>query len=382
MQSVSETILHNIHTLIVVVAPTGQVSYVSPSVQRLLGFEGEQLLGEGWWQLPRSSQEESTEVKNQILSILHAPKKTSVPVFEREMCTSKGSKKFILWNTSLAADGSLVGFGYDITDRKHTGILLETKIKEMQLKNTELLASITYAKRIQQSILADKYGLSVCLKESFIYYQPKDIVSGDLYWYFKKENKLYVAAVDCTGHGVPGALMSVVANGLLRNIIVKRNLSDPAQILFALDEELQSALISEGSADGMDIALCEIDLTTKKCKFSGAFRPLLLIRENKITEYKGNKFPIGPYGGVEKHFTLHEIDLQTGDALYLFSDGYADQFGGDKNKKFNRKNFYEMLQSLQDMTMEEQASFLEYAHNNWRQDEPQTDDVLVIGLKI
>jgi len=381
MKSVSDTILHNLNTLLVVVNTSGEVNYVSPSVQRLLGFDSKALLGNGWWKLPRASEEESARIKNQILSGIKTPG-SLVPVIEREMLTATGDKKYIVWNTCISDDGSLVGIGYDITERKRAEFLLDKKIKELQLKNNELTESITYAQRIQQSILANPDGLSEHVSDSFIHYQPKDIVSGDLYWYYKKENKLYVAAVDCTGHGVPGALMSVVANGLLRNIIVKRNLANPAEILFALDEELQLALLNENSADGMDIALCEIDLTSKKLSFSGAFRPLVLIRDNKLIEFKASKYPIGLYVDVKKQFDLHEYDLQTGDSLYLFSDGYSDQFGGERNKKFQRKNFYELLLSIQDMDMTEQCSFLEYAHNNWRQDLPQTDDILVIGLKI
>ncbi len=381
MKSVSDTILHNLNTLLVVVNTSGEVNYVSPSVKRLLGFGGEQLLGEGWWVLPRASKEESKRVKNQILSGIKTPG-SLVPAIEREMTTATGEKKYIVWNTCISYDGNHVGIGYDITERKRAEFLLDKKIKELQIKNTELTESITYAQKIQQSILANPNGLSEYVSDSFIHYQPKDIVSGDLYWYYKKENKLYVAAVDCTGHGVPGALMSVIANGLLRNIIVKRNLANPAEILFALDEELQSALLSENSADGMDIALCEIDLTSKKISFSGAFRPLVLIRDNKLVEFKASKYPIGLYVEIEKKFTLHKYNLQAGDTLYLFSDGYNDQFGGEKNKKFQRKNFYDLLLSIQDMDMPEQRSFLEYAHNNWKQDLPQTDDILVIGLKI
>ncbi len=382
MNAIGEAILQNLNTLIVVIDPKGEVSYTSPSVQRLLGFNTTELLGNGWWNLPRASAEEGLLVKKQILSVIEKSDKIRIPVFEREVFTAKGEKKVIVWNSNLAEDGSLVGIGYDITERKYTEGLLDKKIKELQVKNSEMLESIAYAQRIQKSILANPDGLSEYVSDSFIYYQPKDIVSGDLYWYYKKENKLYVAAIDCTGHGVPGALMSVIANGLLRTTIVKRNLENPAEILFALDEELQSALLTEGAADGMDIALVEIDLDTKKIKFSGAFRPLVLIRDGKIIEYKASKYPIGLYAGVEKKFDLHEFDLQTNDTLYMFSDGYSDQFGGERSKKFNRKNFYEMLLSIQDMNMSEQGSFLEYAHNNWKQDEPQTDDLLVIGLKI
>jgi PAS domain S-box-containing protein len=381
MKTVSETILHNLNTLLVVVNPNGEVNYVSPSVQRLLGFDSTELLGNGWWKLPRASEEGGVLVKNQILSVLQKPG-SSLPTYEREMFSAGGEKKFIVWNMCPADDGGLVGIGYDVTERKHAELLLDKKMKELQLKNNELTESITYAQRIQQSILANPDGLTEFVSDSFIHYKPKDIVSGDLYWYFKKGDKLYVAAVDCTGHGVPGALMSVVANGLLRNIIGKKDFANPAEILFALDEELESALMDGNSADGMDLALCEIDSVRKKLSFSGAFRPLVLIRDNALVEFKGSKYPIGLYAEVEKTFDLHEYDLQTGDSLYLFSDGYSDQFGGEKNKKFQRKNFYDLLLSIQDMDMTEQHSFLEYAHNNWKQDLPQTDDILVIGLKI
>src|ERR1700739_2336621 len=325
MNAIGEAILQNLNTLIVVIDPKGEVSYTSPSVQRLLGFNTTELLGNGWWNLPRASAEEGLLVKKQILSVIEKSDKIKIPVFEREVFTAKGEKKTIVWNSNMAEDGSLVGIGYDITERKRAESLLDKKIKELQVKNTEMLESIAYAKRIQQSILAKPDGLSEYVSDSFIYYQPKDIVSGDLYWYYKKQTQLYVAAVDCTGHGVPGALMSVVANGLLRNIIVKRNLGNPSEILFALDEELQAALLSENASDGMDIALCEIDLISKKLSFAGAFRPLVLIRENKLIEFKASKFPIGFYVDTKKQFDLHEYNLQTGDALYLFSDGYSDQ---------------------------------------------------------
>lgn len=380
MESVSETILRNLNTLLVVIDPRGEVSYVSPSVQRLLGFETSELLGSGWWKLPRASEEESLLVKSQIMSVMKTP--GSQPVIEREMCSARGDKKYIVWNLCNSGDGGLVGIGYDVTERKQAELLLGQKIKELQHKNSELTESITYAQRIQRSILADPEGLQQHVGGSFIYYQPKDIVSGDLYWYYKKENKLYVAAADCTGHGVPGALMSVIANGLLRNNIVKRNLPNPADILHALDEELHTALFGEHATDGMDIALCEIDLQNKKMLFSGAFRPLVLIRNGQLHEFKGSKFPIGQYSGISKCFDLHSYELQAGDTLYLFSDGYCDQFGGERNKKFQRRNFYELLLSIQDMELDEQCSFLEYAHNNWRQDLPQTDDILVMGVRI
>jgi PAS domain S-box-containing protein len=381
MKSVSETILHNLNTLLVVVDPDGEVSYVSPSVQRLLGYDSAELLGGGWWRLPRRSPAESASVKTEILELMQRPS-LAAPVYEREMRAARGDVKYVVWNVCRSEDGGLVGIGYDVTERKRAEMLLGEKVKELQLKHSELTGSISYARRIQQSILADPEGLAQHLSDAFIYYQPKDIVSGDLYWYYRKENKLYVAAVDCTGHGVPGALMSVVANGMLRNTIVKKSPASPAEILYALDEELQLAFPGENVSDGMDVALCEIDLEQKVVSFSGAMRPLVLVRDGKPAEIKGSKFPIGAFTGVRKQFALHRLQASAGDSLYLFSDGYADQFGGERSKKFQKKNFYELLASMQHMDMTEQSSFLEYAHNNWRQHEEQTDDILVIGLKI
>ncbi|MBS1647970.1 MAG: SpoIIE family protein phosphatase [Bacteroidetes bacterium] len=381
MNFIGEAILQHLNTLIVVISPQGEINYVSPSVQRLLGYHASQLLGNGWWELPRESAAEGLAIKNQVLE---ATKKSKghIPIFERYVTTAQGAKKYIVWNSHLTENGNLVSIGYDISDRKQAEQLLNEKVKELQKKNAEMSESIAYAKRIQQSILVHPEGLNKEVADSFILYRPKDVVSGDLYWYYKKGNKLYVAAVDCTGHGVPGALMSVMAYGLLRNNIAKRNLNNPAQILYALDEELQAELLTQGTADGMDIALIEIDFETQKVQYAGAFRPLILIRNGQLIEFKASKFPIGLYGGVEKQFDLHEFNWLPGDALYLFSDGYADQFGGERNKKFNRKNFYETLLSIQDMTMEEQASFLEYTHNNWKQNETQTDDILVMGIKL
>jgi serine phosphatase RsbU (regulator of sigma subunit) len=251
-------------------------------------------------------------------------------------------------------------------------------------KNKELVDSISYSQRIQQAILPRLSLLQSTFKEAFVLYKPKDIISGDFYWYYERNNLVYVAAIDCTGHGVPGALMTILANSLMKNI-VRQNIFDPGIILKKLDEYLYEELNlnrENKTPDGMDISLCVFDFEQNTLQFAGAFRPLVLIRDNEFFEFRGARYPIGFYDNIDKNFETTEIHLQKGDSFYLFSDGYVDQFGGEKQKKFNKKAFRNLLLDIQYLSLEEQEGYLEYVFNNWKQQEEQTDDVCVIGLKI
>ena len=220
--------------------------------------------------------------------------------------------------------------------------------------------------------------------DAFVLYQPKDVVSGDYYFFYQRGSKSFVAAVDCTGHGVPGALMSIIANGILKEVIVKKGITEPSEILYALDEELFAALNKKGeiTSDGMDVALAVFDSENNSVRYSGAFRPMILLRDNELIEFEANRYPIGFYADVEKIFVSKEIEFKKEDTFYFFTDGYCDQFGGELKKKFNKKRFKELLLSLQGMEMKEQHSFLQYALLNWRQGEPQMDDVCIIGVRI
>lgn len=227
--------------------------------------------------------------------------------------------------------------------------------------------------------------IQAAFTDAFVLFEPKDVVSGDCYFFHQKGGLVFVAAVDCTGHGVPGALMSLIANTVLNEVIVKKGLENPADILYALDEELFLTLNKKNkiaTADGMDVSLAVINKETKQMRYAGAFRPALIFSGEEVIEFAGSRYPIGFYEGVEKEFICHTYDLNEGDTIYLFSDGYCDQFGGEREKKFNRKRFKELLSSIQEMNLEEQASFLSYASRNWRQEIPQVDDILVIGLKV
>lgn len=388
MEKVYHTILKRLNNLIVVANPKGDVEYVSPSVKNVLGYEPSELLGDGWWESTRSGREEQVSFIEYINTMFASSATTNANEvsYERQLNTATGTEKWILWNTSIGPDDSIISIGSDITKRKQAERELEEQHKYLQQKNENILDSIQYARKIQEAILPDISKLSANLQDAFVLYLPKDVVSGDFYWCYKKDNKLFVAAADCTGHGVPGALMSVMGNSVFKDVIIKRGIEDPAKILKAVDMDINNLLQKDNSynimSDGMDVALAVIDLQSLRLTFSGAMRPLWVLRKNEVLELKGNRFPIGYFYGVKKSFENTVFQLQKSDQLYLFSDGYADQFGGEFNKKLNKRKLKELLLSIKSLRGKEQQGFLEYALKNWRQEIDQTDDILIIGLKI
>jgi len=384
MSLVTDAILAKLNSLIVVVNQQGKVEYVSPSTKRMLGFEPEQLLGEGWWDLTRIDILEREAVKELTMQQLQQNSMVESLPYERLLKTATGGDKWILWNTSKGPANTLIGIGHDITDRKKAEQKLIEKHKELEQQNKDMLDSIQYASRIQEAILPDIEKIKNAFSDAFVLYQPKDVVSGDYYFFYQRGSKSFVAAVDCTGHGVPGALMSIIANGILKEVIIKKGITEPSEILYALDEELFAALNKKGeiTSDGMDVALAVFDSENNSVRYSGAFRPMILLRDNELIEFEANRYPIGFYADVEKVFVSKEIEFKKEDTFYFFTDGYCDQFGGELKKKFNRKRFKELLLSLHGMEMEEQRSFLQYALLNWRQAEPQLDDVCIIGVRI
>ncbi len=253
-------------------------------------------------------------------------------------------------------------------------------------KNKDILDSINYARRIQTAILAPKEEVFSVFKDAFILYNPKDIVSGDFYYYTKVDNRAVIAAADCTGHGVPGALMSMIGNDLLSHIIRDVREENPGKILDMLHKGVGEVFKNDGknhdTKDGMDIALLSFDLEKRKVQYAGAYRPLYVVRNKKIIEYKANKFPIGNKQQERTQFTNNEIELQAGDMCYVFTDGYADQFGGDKGKKFMMKRFQELLLQICDKDVNEQEKILNDNIENWKGGHEQVDDVLVIGIRV
>lgn len=380
-----EQILDKLNTLIVVLNTDGSAEYVSRSVDRMLGYEPDQLLGDNWWTKTRSTRSEANQIKKNLMRSIGRQKDTT-HTFEHELRTAQGGCKWIRWSVSFLNEDQIVGIGYDVSDKKAAEQKLMRMYTEIGNRNKEITDSICYAQRIQQSILPDGALLDSLGIDHFVLYKPKDIVSGDYYWFYEAAGKVYVAAIDCTGHGVPGAMMSMVANSILREVFINKKLSDVSEILLQLDVELAQAINSNQSVennDGMDIGLVCLDPAARTVEFAGAFRPLLVARaDGSQLDIAGSRYPIGFYSNVEKRFDKHVLQLEQGDALYLLTDGYTDQFGGEHNKKLNRRNFKELIGSMAGMDMAEQEAFLEYALNNWKQSNEQTDDILVIGLKM
>lgn len=282
----------------------------------------------------------------------------------------------------------------DLNDANHT---LEAKVEErtqelkfqkdlIEEKNREVMDSIHYAQRLQSAILPTSQYIYENLRDSFILFRPKDIVSGDFYWMTDVDGKVYVAAVDCTGHGVPGAMVSIVgANGLNR-CLKEFNLRKTGDILNKLRELVIDTFNSSHGGevkDGMDCAIIAIDKKTRKVEFSGANNPLWIVHKStsEVQEVKGDKQPIGKFDHAVP-FSTHEIQLEEGDCLYVFTDGYADQFGGMKGKKLKYKPFQEMLVKNMHLPMHEQKSLIEDAFIEWMSDFEQVDDVCVIGFRI
>jgi serine phosphatase RsbU (regulator of sigma subunit)/HAMP domain-containing protein len=256
------------------------------------------------------------------------------------------------------------------------------KISELYEEVTD---SIKYAKGLQEAILPPKEFVEEVMPDSFILYKPKDIVSGDFYWIEKKGNKVYFAAVDCTGHGVPGAFMSIVGYNALNEAL--RQYDTPAEILDELNKGISKTLhnnaIGSTTKDGMDLALCCLDIDKKELQYAGAYNPLYLIRKGEITQVKADKFAIGTYFEDEnKKYTNHVLQLEKEDYIYVFSDGYADQFGGPKGKKFMYKRFRDFLLTLTGKSMNTQKNFLNNTIEQWKGPLEQIDDILVIGVHV
>ena len=296
--------------------------------------------------------------------------------------------------------------------------LHQTK-QEIEEKNKDIMDSIHYAKRIQVAILPSDHYIKQNIPNSFVLFIPKDIVSGDFYWMDTKDGKILFSAVDCTGHGVPGAFMSIVGHNGLNRAVNEYQLTKPAEILDKLNDLLGETLRHEEHhevKDGMDMALCCLDIQNMKLEYAGANNEIYLIRKStppdlpereeivkendeivatriplpfgegsgvgwELIEVKADKQPIGAFDN-RKSFTNHSFDLQKGDTIYIFTDGFADQFGGPKGKKFKYAQLKELLLSNQEKTMEEQKELLHNTIQNWRGELEQIDDICVIGVRV
>ncbi len=259
---------------------------------------------------------------------------------------------------------------------------------EIEAKQNEIFGSIRYAKRIQTAMMPKVKQIQRDFNDSFVLFMPKDIVSGDFYWYHRIDNKYFIAAVDCTGHGVPGAFLSIIGSYLLNSIVIHNAVHRPADILKHLNRKIKISLKSEGmldqNNDGMDIAIAVIDKENHLIEYAGALRPMYLYCDNKFVELKGDKIPITSNisgTSVNSNYTNHEHSFKPGDQFYIFSDGIIDQFGGDDGKKYLTKRFKDLLDEIKDLPMKEQKNLIVKAHDEWRGRYDQVDDILVIGIR-
>jgi serine phosphatase RsbU (regulator of sigma subunit) len=263
--------------------------------------------------------------------------------------------------------------------------LVDKQRTELEIKDRDLTDSLIYAQRIQEALLPSQAYFSRHFNDSFILFKPKDIVSGDFYWIGEKGEKIFVVAADCTGHGVPGALMSVIGHEVIEKTINDIGIENPSEILGVLNRALEKTFSREKNIgtiirDGMDVGICVIERKNRKMQFAGAFFPLYLIRNKRLSEIRGDKIIIGmnPEGIP---YNNHDIDLQEDDVFYLFSDGYVDQFGGEENKKFMYRRFRYLLLNIHSFPFSDQKAVLEENIKSWMGRNQQVDDMLVIGFK-
>ena len=287
---------------------------------------------------------------------------------------------------AISAGLTLLLILYSLISARRKNRILASQKKTIEEKNTTITDSIEYASRIQTAVLPPPGFLTAWGMDSFIMFRPKDIVSGDFYWGVQSGEFMCFAAADCTGHGVPGAFMSMLGTAFLNEIINSRQFENAADILKQLRDEVITSLRQKGvegeAQDGMDIALCLYNKKENILHFSGANNPLYHVSDSRIERIMGDKMPIGIHVSLEKQFTNTIIRPAKGDILYLFSDGYADQFGGTEGKKFKYKPFRDMLLEISGLPLEEQKQILEDSFDKWKGENEQVDDVLVIGIRL
>ncbi|PBQ30836.1 hypothetical protein CNR22_03285 [Sphingobacteriaceae bacterium] len=388
--------------MIVIDIVDGKIHQTNPSAAKLLGYETSELLQLSLFDLhPQEFLNKSSQIVADVWEkggLIY----TDIPFVTkaREIIPVECSAKV----APFSGRPAIVIYARDIRERLKLQQEITNQRKLIDEKSKDISDSIEYSKRIQRSVFVDKEKLKILAPESFILFKPRDVVSGDFYWFsnytikYDYQNEagdnyiagteiLVVAAVDCTGHGVPGAFMSIIANTLLNQTLTQVSIPTPANALDYVNTELKKKFNkNEGDTpirDGMDIALCCIDRKGMLMEYAGANNPVYIIRGEEIIILKANKQPItaSPEAALAP-FTNQRIEIKKGDKIYLFTDGFADQFGGEHQKKFMYKNFKEILLSMKSTSMEEQGRILEKTFEDWKGSSAQIDDVLVIGIEI
>jgi len=273
-----------------------------------------------------------------------------------------------------------------LSQRRYTAKLKEESRIRLEEKNKEIVDSINYAKRIQDAMMTSESYRKSVIPKSFTFFKPKDVVSGDFYWVFKdKEENIFFTVADCTGHGVPGAFMSMIGTSLLNEIIVEKEFKDTNKILDEMRKQIIKSLNQDSEddqKDGMDISICKLNMKKKALEFSGAHNPLVIVSGNEISTLRGDSQAVGLETGVKKPFTKHSLKLKKDDMIYIYSDGYQDQFGGDNGKKYMTANFKNLLLKISKEEEKKQNKLLEIELANWMKKEEQIDDICIMGVRV
>lgn len=287
--------------------------------------------------------------------------------------------------TSYNGRPAIILFARDITER----LALRAQVEEQQAvvarQNADLLSSIRYARRIQRAVLPEPQRLQELFPESFILHRPRDIVSGDLCWFAEAHGRIVVAVADCTGHGVPGALLSLIGASLLQEVVAEQGQVEPGAVLDALRDGFVQMLNRHEEADqrdGMNLGLAVIDPQRMTLDFAGAYHPLWLVRAGALIELKGDRMPIGAFAGEQRPFTAARLPLERGDRIHLFSDGLADQFGGPQGKKLRSAGLKQWLLETAALPIDDQHQAISDRFRLWKGDQEQVDDVLLVGIQV
>ena len=330
------------------------------------------------------------QLKKQADSILHADEiiiqQAENRAKEEQLKSEKQRRTGLLVIVGLV----LVSLGFVFVQLRKTRaqkVVIEGQHEKLNQSHREITDSINYAKRIQDALMTSAVYIKDVLPESFILFNPKDVVSGDFYWVYRSpKGQIYFTVADCTGHGVPGAFMSMIGTSLLNEFIIENNTEDTAEVLTKMRAQIIKSLDQKGlqgeNKDGMDMALCKYDPKKGTVQYSGAYNPLIHISKNEINQLKGDSQPVGLHTGKKLPFTSKEIQVAKGDMLYIYSDGFPDQFGGEKGKKYLSGKFKKFLLSISDKPIDEQNTLIKAEFTNWIGDHEQIDDVCVMGVKI
>lgn len=384
MKRMLHTVLSQTSSLVVVLDYEGTIGYASPAFEKLLGYTSSDLKGHNWWSLNSDSNKQKG-IRTDILKFVNS-NRSSMHNYEQEINNVYGGVKHVLWDAIKYDDSMIVGIGRDVSELRQVQRESNKLQEDMMGLLADLKGSLNYASRLQKAILKDPKELNKMFADGFVFYQPKDEVSGDIYWIETVGDYNFVAVIDCTGHGAPGALLSVVANTLLRSLIIKQGLTDPGQILTELDQDfiayLNDNMIDGYIQDGMDMSLIAVNRLSGEVHYASANRPLFVVEKMNLVELKPDKYPIGYTHGQEKDFRSKQLFVDDETWIYLFTDGYPDQFGGERNKKFTRKRLKQTLIEVANRPGKEQRAYLDYTMKSWKQDEKQIDDITIVGVKV